>query len=179
MGFAGAHSQTDRHWRWHHFVLAIVLPLSPFKTLRQKYRVDLLMQKTKLLSAQNIRLLVLIGLLLPGCAVYYRDRDTGAEHIFGFGHLSVRTIPPHEGKQALVQRMTLTGLAIGLDNGSLGMSAGWDRREHILIYGENVALTMRRPPSNDFFYFKIGTYPPELGVRTDTDNSDNKRENHQ
>ena len=115
-----------------------------------------------LLEVMSLSLLVMIVVLLSGCAIYYRDRDTGAEHIFGFGHLSVKTMPPHEGKQALVQRMTLTGLAAGLDNGSLGVSAGWDRREHILIYDENVAVTIKRPPSNDFFYFKVGTYPPDL-----------------
>jgi hypothetical protein len=132
-----------------------------------------------LTQAPNIGILVLIGFLLSGCAIYYRDRDTGAEHIFGFGHLSVKTIPPHEGKQAIVQRMTLTGVAVGLDNGSLGMSAGWDRREHILIYDENVAVTIQRPPSNDFFYFKIGTYPPELGARPDSASSIDKKENQQ
>lgn len=132
-----------------------------------------------LTQAPNIGILVLIGFLLSGCAVYYRDRDTGAEHIWGFGHLSVKTIPPNEGKQALVQRMTLTGLAAGLDNGSLGISAGWDRREHILIYDENVAVTIQRPPSNDFFYFKIGTYPPDLGVKAESTNSVHKKENHQ
>jgi len=115
-----------------------------------------------LLEVMSLSLLVMIVVLLSGCAIYYRDRDTGAEHIFGFGHLSVKTMPPHEGKQALVQRMTLTGLAAGLDNGSLGVSAGWDRREHILIYDQNVAVTIKRPPSNDFFYFKVGTYPPDL-----------------
>jgi hypothetical protein len=130
-------------------------------------------------QAPNIGILVLIGLLLSGCAVYYRDRDTGAEHIWGFGHLSVKTVPPSKGKQALVQRMTLTGIAAGLDNGSLGMSAGWDRREHILIYDENAAVTIQRPPSNDFFYFKIGTYPPDSGLTPTTVNSDKQRENQQ
>lgn len=130
-------------------------------------------------QAPTISILALLSLLLSGCAIYYRDRDTGAEHIFGFGHLSVKTIPPHEGKQALVQRMTLTGLAAGLDNGSLGVSVGWDRREHILIYDENVAVTIQRPPSNDFFYFKIGTYPPDLGVKAESTNSVHKKENHQ
>ena len=127
-------------------------------------------------EAVSISILIAMVMLMSGCAVYYRDRDTGAEHIFGFGHLSVKTIPPHEGKQALVQRMTLTGIAAGLDNGSLGMSAGWDRREHILIYDENVAVTIQRPPSNDFFYFKIGTYPPELGARPDSGNAIEKKE---
>lgn len=121
-------------------------------------------------------ILLIIELLMSSCAIYYRDRDTGAEHIFGFGHLSVKTSPPKEGKQALIQRMTLTGLAAGLDNGALGVSAGWDRREHILIYDENTAITIQRPPSNEFFYFKIGTYPPESEKIPDADNSAKKKE---
>ncbi len=129
-----------------------------------------------LLEVVSISILIVFGFLLSGCAVYYRDRDTGAEHIFGFGHLSVKTIPPHEGKQALVQRMTLTGIAVGMDNGSLGMSAGWDRREHILIYDENVAVTIQRPPSNDFFQFKIGTYPLHFGIPQTIEIAHDKKE---
>lgn len=135
------------------------------------------LQSLARLEVVSISILLTIGFLLSGCAVYYRDRDTGAEHIWGFGHLSVKTIPPNEGKQALVQRMTLTGMAVGLDNGSLGVSAGWDRREHIVIYDENVTITVLRHPSNDFFYFKIGTYPPELGAMPDSATSIEKREN--
>ena len=100
--------------------------------------------------------------IFSGCAVYYRDRETGAEHIWGFGHLAVKTIPPSKGKQALIQKMTLTGVAVGVDNGSFGVSVGYDAREHILIYDENTAITIKRPPSNDPFYFKIGTYPSDL-----------------
>jgi len=121
----------------------------------------------------------LIGLLLSGCAIYYRDRDTGAEHIWGFGHLAVKTLPPHEGKQALVQRMTLTGFAVGMDNGSLGVSAGYDRREHILIYEENTSITIERHPSNDFFNFKIGTYPAALGPPHDTEHWTEQKETPQ
>jgi hypothetical protein len=130
-------------------------------------------------SASKACTLALIGLLLSGCAVYYRDRDTGAEHIWGFGHLAVKTLPSNEGKQALVQRMTLTGIAVGMDNGSLGVSAGYDRREHILIYEENAAITIERHPSNDFFNFKIGTYPPDLDKTPDNANLTEKKETPQ
>jgi hypothetical protein len=129
-----------------------------------------------LFEAMSLSVFIILGVLLSGCAVYYRDRDTGAEHIFGFGHLSVKALPPHDGKQAIVQRMTLIGIAAGLDNGALGMSAGWDRREHILIYDENAAVTIQRPPSNDFFYFKIGTYPPEREKTPDTANGIDTKE---
>lgn len=114
---------------------------------------------------------------LAGCAVYYRDRDSGAEHIWGFGHLSMKVIPPVEEKQAIIQRTTLTGVAVGMDNGSLGMSVGFNQREHILIYDENVAITIQRPPSNDFFYFKIGTYPIELESLPGAKISPEKKEN--
>lgn len=129
--------------------------------------------------ALNISILAITGFLLSSCAIYYRDHDTGAEHIWGFGHLAVKAIPPNDGKQALVQRMTLTGIAVGMDNGSLGVSAGWDRREHILIYDENAAITIQRPPSNDFFYFKVGTYPPDLGGSGDSHNSGETKEKRQ
>ena len=125
----------------------------------------------------KISAFVIIGFLLSSCAVYYRDRDSGAEHIWGFGHLSMKVVPPTEGKQAIIQRTTLTGIAVGLDNGSFGLSVGWDQREHILIYDENTAITIQRPPTNDFFYFKIGTYPPDLGRIPGANHSNGKKEN--
>lgn len=130
-------------------------------------------------SAWKPATFALIGLLLSSCAIYYRDRDTGAEHIWGFGHLAVKTLPPNEGKQALVQRMTLTGIAVGMDNGSLGVSAGYDRREHILVFDENAAITMERHPSNDFFNFKIRTHPPTLETTQDTTNGTEQKEKPQ
>jgi len=127
--------------------------------------------------AIKISAVVFIGLLQSSCAVYYRDRDSGAEHIWGFGHLSMKVVPPTEKKQAIIQRTTLTGIAVGLDNGSFGLSVGWDQREHMLIYDDNTAISIQRPPTNDFFYFKIGTYPPDSGIIPDTNNSNETKEN--
>jgi len=105
---------------------------------------------------------VILGTVMSGCAVYYRDRASGAEHIWGIGHLSMKVAAPYEEKQAVIQRSTLTGIAAGMDNGSLGVSVGHDQREHILIYDQNTVITIQRPPSNDFFYFKIGSMPIEV-----------------
>ncbi|MEQ1816760.1 MAG: hypothetical protein ABL861_09935 [Nitrosomonas sp.] len=124
----------------------------------------------------TITLFSLICIILSGCAVYYRDRDSGIEHIWGFGHLSVKVTAPSEEKQAIIQRTTLTGVSTGLDNGSLGMSVGYDRREHIIIYDENTVITIQRPPSNDFFYFKIGSLPIELNKQTGTTDTNNHKE---
>ena len=127
----------------------------------------------------KISVVAIIGFLLSSCAVYYRDRDSGAQHIWGFGHLSQNVPLPIEEKQAIIQRTTLTGVAVGFDNGSFGISVGWDQREHILVYNENVALTIKRPPSDDYFYFKIGTYPIDLTSFLDTKTSPEKKENQQ
>lgn len=119
-----------------------MLPPSPFKlTLR-------------------IIIFLILGFHVTGCAFYYRDRDSGAEHIWGFGHLATKVTPTLEGKKALIQKMMLTGVSVGIDNGSLGVSVGYDVREHILIYDENTAISILRPQSDDPFYYQIGTYPP-------------------
>ena len=106
---------------------------------------------------------VIVVVQMSGCAIYYRDADSGAEHIWGFGHLAMKATPPLEGKQALIRKATLTGVAVGVDDGSFGLSIGWDQRERLIVYKESTALTIQPPPSDDFFYFKIGSYPIELG----------------
>ena len=135
-------------------------------------------QRTPFIFAIKNGTLGIIALLLSSCAVYYLDRDSGAEHIWGFGHLSMKAATPAKEKQALIQRATLTGIAIGLDNGSFGLSVGWNQREHILIYDENTAISIQRHPTNDLFYFKIGTYPPNSGSIPDTSHSNEIKENH-
>jgi len=125
----------------------------------------------------RIIIFVIVGFYVAGCAVYYRDRESGAEHIWGFGHLAMKATPPLDGKQALIRRATLTGIALGIDDGSFGMSVGWDQRERIIVYDENTAITIQRPPSNDFFYFKIGTYPSNLEKLPGSHPSHKEKEN--
>ena len=113
-------------------------------------------------SLFKIALLGTLTVAMQSCAIYYRDADSGAEHIWGFGHLAMKATPPLDGKQTVVRRATLAGVALGIDDGSLGVSVGWDQRERIDVFDESTAVTIERPPSNDFFYFKIGTYPIDL-----------------
>ncbi len=121
-------------------------------------------------SIAQFSILVATCLALSGCAVYYRDAESGAEHIWGLGHLAMKVTPPLDGKKAIIRKATLMGLALGIDEGSLGFSVGWDQRERIVIHDENTAITIERPPSNDFFYFKIRTYPLE-GDGTENENN--------
>jgi len=88
---------------------------------------------------------------MSGCAIYYHDAKTGAEHIWGFGHLVTKVTPPADGKQAVIRRATLTGLALGVEDDSFGFSAGWDRRERITVYDGNTFLAIQRPPATTSF----------------------------
>ena len=109
--------------------------------------------------AFQILIIFFIFFVLSGCAIYYHDAETGAEHIWGFGHLAIKGHPHLEKKQALIRKTTLTGVALGFYDDSFGISIGWDQRERIIIYDENAAFTIKRPASNEYFDFKIGTYP--------------------
>lgn len=128
-------------------------------------------------STPRIILVTFLCLAFTGCAIYHRDPDSGAEHIWGFGHLAMKVTPPLEGKQSIVRRATLTGIAISTGQDSFGISIGYDRKEHILIYDENTAISIQRPPSNDFFYFKIGIAPPEAFSKSKKNDTRKEREN--
>lgn len=124
----------------------------------------------------RIMVIAIVAFQVLGCAIYYRDTESGAEHIWGFGHLAMKATPPLDGKQALIRKATLAGVALGIDDGSLGMSVGWDQRERIIIYDENAAITIQRPPSNDFFYFKIGSYTLEFNSTNNKDRQSDAKE---
>lgn len=111
-------------------------------------------------SVLALTLITLFSIHVSGCAIYYRDSASGAEHIWGIGHLATKITPPADGKQTVITRATLMGIAVGMDNGDLGFSAGWDHRERLIIYDENTSVAITRHPSNDFFLFKIGSNPP-------------------
>lgn len=101
-------------------------------------------------------LLVLIMAMSIGCSVYYHDPKTGEDHLWGFGHLAMKTLPASGGTQAVATRATLTGVAVGVDQCTFAFSAGWDRRERIEFFGESVQLQLERPDNDDFFAIRLG-----------------------
>lgn len=117
-------------------------------------------RRSPIIFALEVSIFLIIGLLLSSC-IHYID-DSGAEHIWGAGHLVLKVATPDKEKQAIIQRSTITGIAFGLNNESFGLSVGWDQRERILIYDENTLISIQRHPSDDFLRFDIGTDPPDL-----------------
>lgn len=100
---------------------------------------------------------IMLILSVSSCGIYYRDEETGAEHIWGVGHLATKVSVPEDGKQAVIRKATLAGIAFAVEEGAVGTSVGWDQRERIAIYDENTAITIQRPEDDNFFLFKFGT----------------------
>ncbi len=115
----------------------------------------------------NLTIIIMFLFSLSGCAIYYRDAKTGAEHVWGIGHLATKISAPEDGKQAVIRKATLAGIIFGLEEGKIGVSAGLDKRERIVIYDENTSISIRRPENDDFFLFEFGTQPflPTLSNR--------------
>jgi hypothetical protein len=112
--------------------------------------------------SNNLTLFILILILiitLPGCAIYYWDAKTGAEHIWGIGHLATKISAPEDGKQVVISKATLVGINFGIEEGKIGVSTGWDKRERIMIYDGNTSISILRPENNNFFLFKFGSQP--------------------
>lgn len=110
-------------------------------------------------SNKIIYLLIIFVFSLSGCAIYYRDAKTGAEHIWGIGHIATKISAPEDGKQAVISKATLTGVNFGIEENKIGLSVGFDRRERIVIYDENAAISIIRPKNDNSFLFKFGSLP--------------------
>lgn len=114
----------------------------------------------------SIKLVFSIMLLFStsSCGIYYRDEETGADHIWGIGHLATKVTAPEDGKQAVIRKVTLAGIAFGVEEGAVGTSVGWDQRERIAIYDENTAISIRQPEDDNFFLFKFSTQPSNNSI---------------
>jgi len=64
---------------------------------------------------------VLSALLLfsPGCAFKYYDQKSGTYHLWGIGHVRIKSIEPREGARAVIIGEQLFGLGIREDNESI------------------------------------------------------------
>lgn len=100
---------------------------------------------------------------LTGCAVHYSDSKTGAEHIWGFGHLAVKATVPDDGKKAIVRSVTLFGAALGFRDGSPLLSIGWEELQRVEVMDGNTAVLIEGP-RNDFLELKFGGAPASAAL---------------
>jgi len=95
---------------------------------------------------------------LCGCAMHYYDKATGTEHLWGFGHLKMKSAPPNEGVQAVVKGTETLGFSLGAGQEDYHIGLGWDYRRRIVV-GSNASVRLEWPNGN-FFNVRVGTVPP-------------------
>lgn len=105
---------------------------------------------------------VLLALAGSGCGFHYYDARTGVEHVWGFGHLQMRVLPPTNGVQAVIKGYSIVGAKMGGSPDDYGLSLGYDSRRMIFISPVDAQFCLQWPDAN-FFNVRIGTnLPPDF-----------------
>lgn len=97
--------------------------------------------------------------LTTGCAVHYYDKRTGTEHLWGFGYMKMKVLPPCEGVEAVIKGTQIAGLKIGADDEGFALVAGWDKCRRIYLNPTNCSVRLEWP-DGDFFNVRVGSLPP-------------------
>lgn len=100
------------------------------------------------------------ALLASGCAVHYYDKDSGTEHLWGFGHMRMKAEPSSDTVRTIVNGTQLFGLHIGAGQEEYYLGAGWDNRRKITV-ADNASVSLEWPNSS-FFNVRVGSEPPFL-----------------
>ena len=108
---------------------------------------------------KKVHTVLLILLLLQGCTVYYYDPKTGAEHVWGIGHMAMKATVPQDGHRAVVRRTDVFGIATGVGDEGGYLALGWDGVQRVNILDTNTAVNLQW--SNcDFLSLRVGSPAP-------------------
>jgi hypothetical protein len=110
--------------------------------------------------------LAILAALFTGCAVHYYDPRTGTEHLWGFGHMKMKSAPVDASATAVVSGVQTLGLSVGAGRDEAHITAGWDNRRRIIL-STNASVSLLWP-DEDFFNVRVGTTPPFITNTTQT-----------
>lgn len=96
-----------------------------------------------------------------GCAIHHYDARTGIEHVWGFGHISMRAVPADEGLQGVVRSTEFVGLAFSSCPQESFFSAGYSKQQRLHIMDSDAAFRMEWPTA-DLINVRIGSEFPYL-----------------
>jgi hypothetical protein len=116
------------------------------------------MMRSSIVAIQMISVTVLLVLVVfvSGCAVHYFDPKTGAEHIWGFGHMVMKASSTKERHQALIRGTDVAGLALGKSDAGGYLVVGWEQRRRVEIIDENTSVRLEWPQAN-FLNLRVGS----------------------
>ena len=104
--------------------------------------------------------LIILCFLIPAasaCAFYYVDSH-GATHVYGVGHLAMKALAPQEETKAVLEEMTLYGVAAGVREGQPSLSVGFENLQRMVIVDEDTAVRIDWPDAS-FFGIRVGSNP--------------------
>lgn len=99
-----------------------------------------------------------VAALMSGCAVHFYDQRNGVEHVWGMGHMRMKTIPQDESCGAVVSSVATMGVSVGVGPEDYYLTGGWDSRRRILL-GSNDTVSLEWPRGT-FFNVRVGATPP-------------------
>ena len=97
--------------------------------------------------------------LLSGCAVQYYDPETGASHVWGFGHMSMKMSPPNEGLQAVIRGTRVLGLSLGRVRDRTYLTFGYDSEQQTDVMADDTSVHLEWP-AGDLFNVRVGSSWP-------------------
>jgi hypothetical protein len=106
------------------------------------------------------------AVLLGGCAIQYYDPETGINHVWGLGHMSMKMSPPNERLQAVIRATSVLGLSIGRTHDRTYLTLGYDSEQQTDIVAESTSVRLEWPAS-DLFNLRAGSnWPATRSGRT-------------
>ncbi len=115
-------------------------------------------------------LLAAIALAANGCAFHFYDKDTGTEHLWGFGHFRMKA-PPKTGARPVVTGTHMLGLNLRAGRDNYGVGVGYDSQSRITMPADGGTLLLEWPANfpglpremRDLFNVRVGTnLPPDM-----------------
>jgi hypothetical protein len=103
-----------------------------------------------------------------GCAVQYYDPATQTEHLWGVGHFKMKVAPVSEGIQAIVKGATVVGASVKIAPDDNHVVIGLDKTSQMAVVSEGASVRLEWP-TNDLFSVRVGSRPPFLPNRANTD----------
>lgn len=95
------------------------------------------------------------GFVSAGCAVHYYDQESGIEHLYGFGHMLMKTAQGENNQLAIVKGNSVFGFSTGMGQDGAELSAGWSEQRRIEILKPGAAIDLIWP-TNNFANVRVG-----------------------
>lgn len=114
----------------------------------------------------STRLIWAVGCLIfmclsSGCAIHHYDAKTGTEHVWGFGHVAMRSVAANEGLQGVVSSTEFLGLVFSSSPQESFFSAGYSKQQRLHIIDADAAFRLEWPTA-DLLNVRIGSEFPHL-----------------